>query len=74
MNDGITSGSGSSRRATRRPGRSVLATSQARTVPSTAEAPATETPRARVRASGPRVAAEAQAASVPPSVSPRTAR
>ena len=71
MNDGITSGSGSSRRATRRPGRSVLATSQARAVPSTAEAAATETPRTRVRSSGSRVAPDAQAAArASPSVTP----
>ena len=58
MKVGSTSGTGSTTRQNRRPGRSVRAVSQARVVPSADAASDTPTARRRVRPSGPRVRGE----------------
>ena len=74
MNEGSTSGSGSSSRMARRAGRSVRVTSQAAAVPTTAAASATDVARSRLRPSGARRASSARVDAKPPSSALRTTR
>ena len=74
MNEGSTSGRGSSSRMTRRPGRSVRITSQAASVPTAAAAAATVVASSRLRPRGPRSASSVSVDQTPPSSALRTIR